>query len=148
MPRLGVSRVLPYRPEQLFDVAADVERYPEFLPWWLSARIIRRDGNIYDTDQVVGFGPVRQRFRTQTVLNRPQEITVAAADGPEGPFQAFQMIWRFGKLQHDRCEVELTGKIELRAPLLRIVFDRAMAGAAGSILSAFEDRARRLYRLP
>lgn len=148
MPCLAVSRVLPYLPEELFDVAADVEHYPEFLPWWLAAKIRRRDGNVYYTDQIVGFGPVRQRFSTKTVLNRPQDITVTDADGPEGPFEAFQMTWRFRLVQQDRCEAALAGRIDLRAPLLRVVFDRAMAGAADSILSAFEDRARRLYRLP
>jgi coenzyme Q-binding protein COQ10 len=145
MPRLGVTRVLAYRPEQLFDIAADVERYPEFLPWWLSARILRRDGNVYYTDQVVGFGPVRQRFSTKTVLNRPQGITVTAIDGP---FDTFQLTWRFTLVQHERCEATLDGRIELRVPVLGVLFDRAIGDAAGSILSAFEDRARRLYGPP
>jgi coenzyme Q-binding protein COQ10 len=63
MPRLGVSQALPYRREQLFDLAADVERYPEFLPWWLSATVRHRDGEIYSTDQVVGIGPITKRGR-------------------------------------------------------------------------------------
>jgi coenzyme Q-binding protein COQ10 len=142
MPTLGVSRVLPYRPEQLFDIAADVERYPEFLPWWLSAKIRRRDGQVYYTDQVIGFGPVRQRFSTKTVLRRPREIAVTAIDGP---FETFDLTWRFGLLEPARCEVALVGEIELRAPLLGGVLARAMGGTADSILSAFEDRARRLH---
>jgi coenzyme Q-binding protein COQ10 len=145
MPCLGVSRVMPYRPEQLFDIAADVERYPEFLPWWLSATIRRRDGDVYYTDQVVGFGPIRQRFSTRTVLRRPQEIKVSSIDGP---FETFELTWRFGLLQQQRCEVALAGKLELRAPLLRDLFGRAMRATVGSILSAFDDRARRLYGPP
>ena len=82
MPRLAVSRVLPYQPEQLFDIAADVERYPDFLPWWQSARITQRSGDVYHTDQEVGFGPFSQRFTTKTILRRPLEIEVTAIDGP------------------------------------------------------------------
>jgi coenzyme Q-binding protein COQ10 len=142
MPRLRVSRVLPYRPEQLFHLAADVERYPEFLPWWLSATIRRRDGDVYYTDQVVGIGPVRQQFSSKTVLRRPDEILVTSIGGP---FEVFQLIWRFAALPRERCEVTLSGELELRAPLLRDLFGRAAAGTVESILAAFEDRARQLY---
>jgi coenzyme Q-binding protein COQ10 len=141
MPRLGVSRLLPHRPEQLFDIAADVERYPEFLPWWLSATIRRREVDVYYTDQVVGSGPIRERFSTRTVLRRPREIEVTSIDGP---FEIFHLTWRFRPLQNEQCEVSLAGEIELRGLLLRNAFGWAIGGSADSILSAFEDRARRL----
>jgi coenzyme Q-binding protein COQ10 len=142
MPRLGISRTLPYRPEQLFDIAADVESYPEFLPWWHSATIRYRNGEIYYTDQVVGFGPITQSFTSKTVLRRPEEIEVTSIGGP---FEAFELIWRFGSRPHERCEVTLSGEIELRAPLLGRLLGSVVADGARSILSAFEDRARRLY---
>ena len=71
MPKYRVSAVLPYTREQLFDLAADVERYPDYLPWWAAARVRKRDGNVYCTDQVIRFGPLRQRFGSRTVLRRP-----------------------------------------------------------------------------
>jgi coenzyme Q-binding protein COQ10 len=145
MPRLGVSRVLPYPREQLFDLAADVERYPEFLPWWQSARVRRRDGDIYYTEQVIGFGPIRRRFSTKTVLRRPEAIEVTSADGQ---FETFQLIWRFALLAEGRTTVALTGELEMRGPLLRDLFGQMAAGSAGSILSAFEERARRLLGPP
>ena len=46
MPTHAEKRVLPYTPEQLFDLVADIERYPEFLPWCVGARIRKRDGNV------------------------------------------------------------------------------------------------------
>jgi len=52
----SVERLLPYSRARLFDLAADVERYPEFLRWWISARIRRRQTDVYYTDQVVAFG--------------------------------------------------------------------------------------------
>ena len=48
-----VERSLPYSAEQMFDLAADVERYPEFLRWWITARIRQRRGEIFYTDQVL-----------------------------------------------------------------------------------------------
>ena len=50
---------LPYSPEQLFDLAADVERYPEFLPWWVAARVRKREGNVYYTDQIIAIAMIR-----------------------------------------------------------------------------------------
>jgi coenzyme Q-binding protein COQ10 len=142
MPRLGISRTLPYRPEQLFDIAADVESYPEFLPWWLSATVRQRNGEVYYTDQVVGFGPITQSFSSKTVLRRPEQIEVTSVGGP---FETFQLIWRFASRSHGRCEVTLSGEIELHAPLLGGLLSRATADGARSILSAFEARARQLY---
>lgn len=139
MPRFSVSRTLPFQPEPLFDLAADVERYPEFLPWWLSATILRREGNVYYTEQVVGLGPVRQRFGTMTVLQRPTEIVVSSV---ESVFEMFDLTWRFEPLQPAKnCTVSLTGEIRLRAPLLRSTLNAVVARSAGSILSAFEERA-------
>ena len=80
------ERLLPYTAEQLFHLAADVERYPEYLRWWIAARIRKREANVYCTDQVLGLGPVRVRFgsRTvlQTVLQPPTRIDVTSKDYP------------------------------------------------------------------
>lgn len=142
MPRFGVSRMLPYRAEQLFDLAADVERYPEFLPWWQSAKILRRDDQVYYTDQVIGFGLVSQKFSTKTVLRRPEEIAVTSA---AEQFETFELNWRFEPLSPGRTTVAFTGELEFRAPLLRGLFGRIAADNVSSILSAFERRARRVY---
>jgi coenzyme Q-binding protein COQ10 len=142
MSRLTISRVLPYRPEQLFDLAADVESYPSFVPGWLSAEILRRDGDIYYTDQVVGFGPMRWRFASRTVLRRPTEIAVTAIDGP---FRRFELAWRFRPLAQGSCEVTMTGEFELSTALLHGAFSRLIAGSLDAALAAFEDRAHQLY---
>jgi len=142
MPRIAVTRVLPYQREKLFNLAADVERYPEFLPWWRDATIRHQEGDVYYTDQVVGFGPVTQNFATKTVLRRPDAIEVTSIDDS---FETFALNWRFQSPEEGRCEVTLTGELTLRAPFLRSVFDGAVSRSADSILSAFEARARGLY---
>lgn len=141
MVSIGVSRELPYRPEQLFEIAADVERYPSFVPGWRSARVLQRSENDCVTDQVVGFGPVVQQFRTRTSFHRPDEIRVTSAGGP---FDVFQLRWRFNAKPHDRCVVVLDGQIVMRSIPLRVMLSQGANSLADVILNAFESRARQL----
>jgi coenzyme Q-binding protein COQ10 len=142
----AVERMLPYRAEQLFDLAADVERYPEFLPLWIAARIRKRepgvDHTVYHTEQTVGFGPVRLRFESRTVLRRPERIDVAS-DDPR--FRGFSLSWTFEPQPGGKCRVRLAAAMEFRSPLLQRAAGRALAAVTGEIIAAFEARARRLY---
>ena len=137
-----VERWLPYRPEQLFDLAADVERYPEFLRWWLAARVRDREASAYRTDQVLGLGPIRVRFASKTVLHRPQRIDVTS---DEWPFRQFGLSWIFEPQRPAGCRVILVAELELRSWLLQGVVDRILPAVTADIISAFEARARRLY---
>ena len=67
---------LPFTCEQIFDLAADIERYPEFLPGWISARILSRAVDQLEVEQVLGIGPARVQFRSRAVLHRPKQIAV------------------------------------------------------------------------
>ena len=145
MTRLAVCRAFAYKPEQLFDLAADVERYPEFLPRWVTARVQRRKGNVYFTDQVVGFAMIRARFGSKTVLRRPERIDVTSTDWP---FRNFHLTWLFGMLPTNECQVVLKVDLKLRSHLLGDLFGRAIVGEAESIMSAFEARAHKLYGSP
>ncbi len=142
MPRHDVSRVLPYEPAQLFDIAVDVERYPEFIPWCLAARVHRRHDDVYYTDQVIGLGLLRQRFGSKTVFGRPERIHVTSSDRP---FRRFELTWLFDPLPEGGCRVSLRVELDFRSPLLGGLFNRAVGRAVDRIMSAFEARARRLY---
>ena len=137
-----VGRLLPYRAEELFDLAADVERYPEFLRWWLAARIRDREASVYRTDQVLGLGLIRVRFASKTVFHRPQRIDVTS---DEWPFRQFRLSWTFEPQRPAGCRVILVAEVELRSWLLQGVVDRILPGVTADIISAFEARARRLY---
>ncbi len=82
MPTHAEKRVLPFTPAQLFDLVADVEKYPLFLPWCKAARVRRRQGNVVTADLVIGFRMFRERFGSRVVLNRPDRIDVAYTEGP------------------------------------------------------------------
>ena len=137
MPSFSFNRILPCTPELAFDVAADVEAYPSYLPGWIVADVVGRKGNIYQTDQIVGFGPVRRQFRTVTKLRRPTMIEVDAIDGP---FDRFHLDWTFEPQAHRRCQIFLSGTVELRTMYLRGVFEQALVGGMAGVLRAFEDR--------
>jgi coenzyme Q-binding protein COQ10 len=145
MPLYEANCVLDHTPEQLFDLAADVERYPEYLPWWVAARVRRRGTESYETDQIIGLGPIRQRFTSRTVLHRPTTIEVTST---ERPFEHFILRWMFERLPQGGCHVALTVDMALRAGFLQDLFDQTLARGVAGVMTSFEARARQLYGPP
>lgn len=134
--------MLPYTQDQLFDLAADVERYPEFVPWWVAARVWKREGEVYYTDQVIRFAMVRQRFGSKTTLRRPQRIDVTAN---HGVIRNLHLTWLFEPRPGNLCEVSLAVELAFGSQLIEGLFAGAMSHAVEPIMSAFEARAHRLY---
>lgn len=145
MPARTVTRTVPYPPERLFDLVADVEHYPLFVPNWAAARIIRHIPGGYQTDQIVRFGPLREEFVTETHLEKPHAITVTAV---KGPFDHLQILWSFTAVPEGACDIALTVDVELRSRALQVA-SRIMAGdSAERMVHAFEERARHVYGPP
>jgi coenzyme Q-binding protein COQ10 len=138
-----VQRSLPYDRDQLFDLAADVERYPEFLRWWKAVRVWRRESNRYCTDQVLGLGPLRVRFESKTALQRPERIEVTS---DQGPFLHFQLAWSFEPQPANGCIVSLAAELDFRSRLLERIVAHVLPGTIADIIAAFEARAHELYR--
>ena len=144
MSRHEARCTLSYTSEQLFDLAADVERYPEFLPWCVAARVHRSEGNIYHTDQVFGVGVFRERFKSKTVLQRSEKIAVTSTSKM---FRKFELIWLFDSLPDSACGVTIIAELELRSKIVQDLFQRNISQTVGSIMSAFEARAHQIYDL-
>jgi coenzyme Q-binding protein COQ10 len=136
------TRLLPFSREQVFDLAANIERYPEFLRGWISVRIRKRESNICYVDQVVGLGPVRVQFSSKAVLLRPERIDVISWDPP---FRRFGLSWVIEARPSGGCTISIVADLELRSRLLQKVADRVLPDTVGDIILAFEARARRLY---
>lgn len=136
------KRVLPYRQDLIFDLVVDVESYPQFLPLWEHATIVARDGDTYETDQIVRLGLARKRFRSKTVLQRPRHIEVTSMDGL---FGNLIIEWRFEPVLASACGVFCSLNWETDSFLLQDVLDLVLFDAARSIVRAFEARARELY---
>lgn len=141
MPRHTESRVLPYTPEQIFDVVADVAKYPEFLPWIQAMRIRSRGENVVVADMVVGFKMIREHFTSKVTLVRPLTIHV---DYISGPLKYLRNDWRFephggGTLVHFAVDFEFAAKIFEK--LAGLFFSDAFR----RMVASFEARARVLY---
>lgn len=141
MPTHAERRVLPYAPKQLYDLVADVERYPEFLPWCLAARIRKREPDYIEADLVIGFKMVRERFTSKVQLGPPDRIDVAYA---EGPFKYLNNHWGF-KEHPEGCEIEFFVDFEFRSRMLQKIIEMLFNEAVRRMVAAFEGRARQLY---
>ena len=76
MPGLEETRRLPYSAEQMFDLVADVRRYPEFLPWVVATRVKSDSDSEMVADMLVGFKMLREKFTSRVTKDRAREIHV------------------------------------------------------------------------
>jgi coenzyme Q-binding protein COQ10 len=144
MPRHSETRFLPYTPEQMFDLVADIERYPEFLPWCVGMRVRERRDDVILADLMVGFKMIREKFTSKVTLQRPSRIDVVYIDGP---FKHMENHWLF-KPHDGGCMVEFFIDFEFRSRMLRLVMEPLFHEAVRRMVGAFETRAARLYGQP
>jgi len=142
MPTHAERRRLPYSAEQLFDLVADVRRYPEFLPWCVGVRIRERTDKLLVADLLIGFKMVRERFSSRVVLDRPRRIDVTYS---EGPFRHLNNHWIFIPEPDGGCTIDFFVDFEFRSRLLQRVIEVLFNEAVRRMVSAFEARARALY---
>jgi coenzyme Q-binding protein COQ10 len=144
MPQHQEKRTLPFRPEQLFDLVADIERYPEFLPWCVAARVKERRADFIDADLVIGFKVFRERFTSHVKLDPPGRIDVTYT---EGPFRYLNNHWTFERAPGG-CRVDFFVDFEFKSRMLQKVIEVLFGEAVKRMVAAFEGRARQLYGKP
>ena len=142
MPRHSETKHLPYTPEQLFDLVADVGRYDEFLPWVSAVRIRSSSDIEVVADLIVGFNAFKERFTSRVTKERPRHICV---DYIEGPLKYLKNEWRFDPAPDGGTNVyfsvDFAFKSRLFESLAGAMFDRALR----RMTRAFEERAAALY---
>ncbi len=142
MPTHAERKTLPYTPEQLFDLVAGVDKYPEFLPWCLASRITRCEGNVFYADLIIGYKLAREKFSSRVTLNRPDHIHVEYL---KGPMHHLSNHWRFTGQPDGSCLIDFYVDFEFR----NIVFQKLMGlffnEAVKRMVAAFEKRAKDLY---
>ena len=142
MPTHAENRVVPFTPEQMFDLVADVERYPEFLPWCVAARVREREGNTLMADMVIGFKMFREGFTTKDVFDRPRRIDVSYF---EGPFKYLNNHWVFEPHGEGACLIDFYIDFEFRSRLMQRMMGVLFNEAVRIMVSAFEKRAHAIY---
>ena len=145
MPRHTETRTLPYTPEQMYDLVADVARYPEFLPWTAAARIRSREGTAPEVmlaDLVISFKVFRESFGSRVKL-WPGENRIET-EYLDGPFKFLKSEWTFEPAPGG-CTVGFWIDYEFRNALIGRVVGSVFNTAMQRVVAAFETRARKLY---
>lgn len=139
MPHFRHQRRLPYPREAVFDLVADVESYPEFLPGWREATIIRKEENMLHVEQTLGAMGLTFRFRTRATLSRPESIRIETR---EHPFRYLEQHWQFSA--PDECVTLAVLEADYAVGDLPLQFMLTGFFDLGfkKTLQAFEERAR------
>ena len=136
------KRVLPYTPQQVFDLVADVAHYPTFLPWCLDAEVTRKTETEMTAILQIGWKGLRDAFVSHVALDTPHAIVVTYGGGP---LQHLENEWRFSPLPNGQCEVTFFVAFDFKSVLLGKLMDLFFETAFCRMVSAFEKRAEDIY---
>ncbi|MDF0603765.1 type II toxin-antitoxin system RatA family toxin [Psychromarinibacter sp. C21-152] len=141
------TRRLPYTAQQMFDLVADVDKYPEFLPWCSAARVRKVAptdyGRLMEADLVISFKVFRERFGSRVELHDSDMKIVT--EYIDGPFKYLTSTWSFAELDDGGCEVSFFVDFEFRNFVLQRAIGLVFNDAMKRIVRAFERRADELY---
>ena len=137
MPHYSEKTFLPYARNELFDLVADVAKYPEYLPWCVGARILKRREEGFDADLIIGFSMFRETFTSRVVLNPHTRIDVSYI---KGPLKHLHNQWVF----HDTnggTMVEFEVDFAFKSSILEKMIGHLFEEATHKMVQAFEKRA-------
>jgi len=142
MPRHSETRHLPYTPEQMFDLVADVPRYREFLPWVSAVRVRSNSDTEMVADLIVGFSALRETFTSRVKKDRPHTIGV---DYVDGPLKHLRNEWTFRPDGKGGTVIDFTVDFAFRSSLFERLAGQMFDRALRKMIGAFETRAAALY---
>jgi coenzyme Q-binding protein COQ10 len=142
MPGIRETRQLPYSAAQMFDLVADVGRYPEFLPWVIATRIRSDDGTEMVADMLVGFKALREKFTSRVIKQRPERLEVIYVDGP---MRDLDNVWSFRSLPEGGCEIDFCVDFSFKNRMFEMMAGQYFDRAFRKMVAAFDARAHELY---
>lgn len=142
MPKHHEVRELPWTPEEMFDLVADVRRYPEFLPWVTGMRVRKQTPEEIVADMIVGFRAIKEVFTSRVTLDRPQTIRVSYIDGP---LRYLHNDWKFDRLPEGGTRLDFHVDFEFRSRIFEKLAGAFFLKAVNRMVESFEARAEELY---
>ncbi len=142
MPTHAEQRAMPYSCEQMYDLVAGVDKYPEFLPWCLASRITKREGNVFYADLIIGYKMIREKFGSRVTALRPDHVHVEYLSGP---MKHLSNHWRFLPQPDGTCIIDFYVDFEFKNPVLQKLIAVFFEEAVKRMVGAFEARAQQLY---
>lgn len=135
------SRVVPYPADLMYRVVADIEHYPDFLPWVTALRLLSREEGLLTAEMLVGFGPFREKYTSKINLDAAARTVDVVAI--KGPFRQLENHWRF-EPQGESCRIDFSILFEFRNPLLQAAASTAFEKVLLKMTDAFVARAAQL----
>jgi coenzyme Q-binding protein COQ10 len=142
MPTHAEKRILPFKAKEIFDLVADVEKYPDFLPWIISAKIISREDNKFIADLEIGYKIIRTSYRSEVILTPHQTIDINYVDGP---FRYLNNHWHFKELDEKLMEVDFFIDFDFQSNYLQVLLQSAFTEVVKRMIQSFEKRASEIY---
>jgi coenzyme Q-binding protein COQ10 len=142
MPTYQESRIVPYTSEQLYALVMDIEKYPEFLPWCLGARINAQSKTHLSADVIVGYKVFREQFSSRVHFTQDKEIDVEYL---KGPMRHLHNKWAFKDVKSGQCKVDFYVDFSLKTKLFESIVDQFFHKALVRMITSFETRAIDLY---
>lgn len=142
MPVIRKSKVVPYSAKQMYDLVNDVEKYPEYLPWCKTSKILRQTAEEMDVSVGVAMGPVNKDFTTRNQMLDGEMIYMSLVNGP---FKKLRGEWKFIVLNEHESKIEFELDFTLSIGLLSNMLNPIVENMYGSMIKAFYDRAKVVY---
>jgi ribosome-associated toxin RatA of RatAB toxin-antitoxin module len=143
MATVSRSALVPYSPQQMFDLVNDVEHYPEFLQWCESTEVLEDKPDEMLARLHLAFGGLKKSFTTRNRLQPGKMIEIRLVDGP---FHHLEGFWRFNPLAEGAaCKVVLDMEFDFSTPLVKFAFGPVFTQIANSLVDSFTKRARVVY---
>ncbi len=142
MRRVERTAIVPYTPEQMFDLVVDVESYPEFLPWCEGAELRSSSENEIVGGMTLGIKGINATFVTRNVLQRPAVMNMVLE---EGPFKVLEGVWNFDALGDKGCKVSLHIDFEFESTMQDMLLGGSFELICNKLIDAFSGRAKQVY---
>lgn len=136
------SAIFDFGPQQVYDVVADIERYPEFLPGWRAVTLLEREANRLTVEQEMGFAFANWRFKSVAILDPPSGLAITSR---EGPFEGLDIRWGFTPLAGGKTAVNLTIRADSAVGLQQRLLNAMVGNASRTLLEYFRGRVSEVY---
>ncbi|WP_298135320.1 type II toxin-antitoxin system RatA family toxin [Acidiferrobacter sp.] len=141
MTTISKSALVPYSAQEMYELVADVEGYPRFLPWCAGARVLERDESGLVADIDMAFGGVHKTFTTRNT-HSPGRMDIRLV---RGPFSRLEGSWRFTQVGELGSRISLDLEFDFASRLLALAVGPVFATIANSLVDSFKRRAREVY---
>ena len=146
MPKASVKKLIECKKEQLIDLVLDIEKYPEFVPFCVNAKVYKKKEQdnllLVVADLTIGKGPFKDTYKSDVKYNKKEDsIFVTNLDGP---LKHLENTWYFNE-KNNITEVSFKVDFELKNEFLNIVMTKSFQFALNKIAEAFQKRAEDLF---